>query len=211
MPITDCFDAHYEQYEAWFDDNYNVYLSELKAVAHFVPKNKEGLEVGVGSGRFAEPLGIKTGIEPSGKMRAIAEKKGLTVCSGIAESLPFADSSYDFVLMVTTVCFLDDIHQSFREIKRVLKPSGLFIVGFVDKESPLGHAYSIRKDANVFYKDATFYAAAELQSVLKAHGFSQIEMVQTVFGELDKIDEVQAFQEGSGKGGFVVIKAENEK
>jgi len=36
-------------------------------------------------------------------------------------------------------------------------------------------------------------------------------MVQTVFGELDKIDEVQAFQEGSGKGGFVVIKAENEK
>jgi len=33
-------------------------------------------------------------------------KKGIEVVEGIAEDLPFDDESFDFVLMITTICFL---------------------------------------------------------------------------------------------------------
>ena len=47
-----------------------------------------------------------------------------------AESLPFADSQFDFVLMFTTICFLDDIETAFNEVYRVLKSGGSLIIGF---------------------------------------------------------------------------------
>jgi hypothetical protein len=41
--------------------------------------------------------------------------------------------------------------------------------------------------------------------LLEENGFSDIEIVQTVFGELHKIHTVQKFKEGYGEGGFVVL------
>lgn len=211
MPKIGSFEENHMKYEAWFENNSYVYLSELEAVRHFIPDGKEGLEIGIGSGRFAGPLGIKTGIEPSAKMRAIAEGRGLKVYGGVAESLPCADSSYDYVLMVTTICFLDDVNKSFLEVKRVLKKSGLFIIGFVDKSSPLGQVYEMHKEKNVFYREAKFYSVDDILSFLNANDFAQIEIVQTVFGELTKIAEIQTYKEGHGEGGFVVLKAVNNK
>ncbi len=119
MPKTKCFDEYYERYEQWFDDNRYTYLSELEAVRHFVPKRGKGIEIGIGSGKFAEPLGIKIGIEPSLNMRKLAEKKGIQTVEGVAEALPMNDSTFNYVLMVTTICFVDDIRQSFREARRI--------------------------------------------------------------------------------------------
>ena len=68
MARTAPFDNYYELYEKWFEDNRFTYLSELKAVRHFIPTDKKGIEIGSGSGRFALPLEIKIGIEPSLKM-----------------------------------------------------------------------------------------------------------------------------------------------
>lgn len=154
-----------------------MYQSELKAVKHFIPQNRKGLEIGIGSGRFARPLGIKTGIEPSKKMRELARNRGLEVYDGVAESLPFADMSYDFTLMVTTICFLDNVKKSFQEVKRVLKKDGIFIIGFIDKESPLGQKYLKNKDKNVFYKNAIFYSAREVLSLLQNSGFTNTEII----------------------------------
>ena len=58
-------------------------------------------------------------------MGKIANKKGVNVIEGVAESLPFTDSQFDFVLMVTTICFLEDIETAFNEANRVLKSGGL--------------------------------------------------------------------------------------
>ncbi len=109
-----------------------------------------GLEVGVGSGKFAVPLGIKIGVEPAEKMAVKAEKQGIRVFRDVAEELPFSDSEFDFVLMVTTICFVEDILKSFREAFRVLKPRGCIIVGFVDKESELGKQNLDRRDTSFF-------------------------------------------------------------
>ena len=65
--------------------------------------------------RFAAPLGIRLGVDPSLEMSRIAQKRGIDVVHGRAEDLPFDDTSMDFVLMVTTLCFLDDVEQAFAE------------------------------------------------------------------------------------------------
>jgi ubiquinone/menaquinone biosynthesis C-methylase UbiE len=112
------------------------------------------LEVGVGSGKFALPLGIKTGVDPAGEMLKKAASAEIKVFRGVAESLPFADQSFDFVLMVTTICFVDNLVQSFMEAFRVLKDTGFIVVGFVDKDSNLGRQYLERKEKSKFYRRA---------------------------------------------------------
>lgn len=207
MARTAPFDRHAEQYEEWFSRNPYVYRSELKAVAHFIPPDGEGLEIGVGSGKFAEPLGVRYGVEPSGRMRKLAESRGIRVLDGVAENLPFPDERFDYALMVTTICFVDDPAGSIREAARVLKDDGVFVIGLVDKDSPLGRLYQQRKEQNLFYRDATFYSATEVIELLEQNGFERPRTIQTVFGRLETIRSVQDFESGYGKGGFVVVRA----
>ena len=207
MSRTGPFDAHFNAYEEWFSRNPYVYRSELKALAHFIPAEGEGLEIGVGSGRFAEPLGIRVGVEPSREMRRLARCRGIRVFNAVAEKLPFPEGRFNFALMVTTICFVDDIEKSFREARRVLSNHGSFIIGFVDRDSTLGRIYEQRKEQNLFYRDATFYGCAEVISLLQRSGFEPPQVIQTVFGRLEEIHNVQDFCAGYGEGGFVVIRA----
>jgi SAM-dependent methyltransferase len=109
--------------------------------------------------------------------------------------------------MVTTICFLDDVQASFNEVNRILKPRGYFIIGFVDKESSLGKKYSLKKEKSDFYRIATFYSTQEVIDLLEKSGFISYKTVQTIFGDLGDISTVQDFEDGHGKGSFVVIKA----
>jgi ubiquinone/menaquinone biosynthesis C-methylase UbiE len=129
------------------------------------------------------------------------------VVKGVAEALPFHDDEFDTVLMVTTVCFLDDIDRAFQEAFRVLKPEGNFIIGFVDRNSPIGMAYEKRKSESLFYKEATFYSVDDLLKHLKQAGFSMFNFSQTLFGPLDAMHEPDQAKKGYGEGSFVVIKA----
>jgi len=204
---TKVFDENRKRYEDWFEENEYVFLSELNALKLAVPKNMRGVEIGIGTGLFAEKLGIDEGIEPSFEMRGTAIKKGLKVIDAVAEKLPYENDSKDFALMVTTVCFVDDVLTSFKEVNRILKTDGSLIIGFVDKDSPIGKDYLMNKEKSVFYKDATFFSTDELFKLLKESGFEILKTYQTVFGKLDEINEVEKTIEGYGKGSFVVIKA----
>jgi len=208
MPKIEPFEKYRNEYESWFKKNYFVYLSELEAVKHFIAPKRFGVEIGVGSGLFAEPLGIQEGVEPSSMMAKKAKERGITVYSGVAEHLPLEKEFYDFSLMVTTICFVDDVELSFKEIYRILKPQGVIIVAFVDKNSPIGQVYLKHKHENKFYKEATFFSTEEVLSILKKTGFQNFQIVQTVFGLSSDIREVQSYKSGYGQGSFVVIKAE---
>ena len=207
MARTEPFDKYLNEYEEWFIEHRFVYESELEAVRHFIPKNKKGIEIGIGTGRFALPFGITEGVEPSASMRKFAVQKGLTVYEGTAEEIPLPNESYDFALMVTTICFVDDIGKAFKEVKRILKLGGSFIIGLVDKKSNLGKVYEKMKEQNKFYRIATFYSVDEVKDYLGSNGFKDIEIIQTVFGELSNIKSIQHFKKGYGEGGFVVICA----
>ena len=207
MAKTFPFDTHLDDYEQWFIDNHYVFLSELAAIQRLIPLSGTGMEVGIGSGIFAEPLGIKEGVEPSPAMRTKAGERGILPVDGIAEALPYPDKSFDFVLMVTTICFVDDLEKSFIEAGRVLKDNGDLIIGFVDRESPLGNIYLRHKNENIFYRDAVFWSTDEVNGLLKETGFKNDLILQTIFGSLDSIREVQEPEKGYGKGSFVVIRA----
>ncbi len=203
MPKTAPFETHSDRYDQWFDANRDVYLAELEAVRQLMPSHAaNGLEVGVGSGKFAAPLGIQTGVEPAEEMAVRAEKLGIRVYRNVAEALPFADAAFDFVLMVTTICFVDDIRLSFQEAFRVIQPGGCILVGFVDRESELGRRYMERRDESLFYKDATFFSSQEVYDDLTQAGFEDLTARQTLITGEPK-EKIEA---GFGKGAFVVLK-----
>jgi len=208
MERVEPFERYTKEYEEWFERNKFAYLSEIEAIKSQLPKTGSGIEIGAGSGRFAAPLGIKFGIEPSKKMGEIARQRGIEVITGVAESLPFDDSFFDYALMVTTICFLNDVEAAFREAYRVIKADGCLVVGFVDKDSPLGKIYLRHKEESLFYKVANFYSVKEVIAYLKKTGFRNFSFTQTIFNSLAEIKDVEPIKDGYGEGSFVVIKAE---
>ena len=59
------FDTHTLQYDAWFERHRAAYESEVAALRALATGGDRWLEVGVGTGRFAVPLGVGYGVEPS--------------------------------------------------------------------------------------------------------------------------------------------------
>ncbi|MGC9450611.1 MAG: class I SAM-dependent methyltransferase [Oceanipulchritudo sp.] len=200
------FEEHSMEYERWFEKNRMAYLSEVAAVRALLGQRGRGLEVGIGSGRFALPLGIREGVEPSAAMRELAVKRGLRAVAGTAEELPFADAQFDQVLMVTTICFLENVEAGLREALRVLRDGGEIIIGFVDRRSPIGKVYEAEKESSMFYRHARFFSLDEVVSRLKAAGFSQFEFTQTLFHPLAGIRKMEPVKRGHGEGSFVVVK-----
>jgi ubiquinone/menaquinone biosynthesis C-methylase UbiE len=79
---ADVFDLFAEEYDRWFDSpiGSELFNLELEAVK-LITKDLEHhfLEVGIGSGRFAEKLEIDIGIDPSFRVLEIARRHGSQV------------------------------------------------------------------------------------------------------------------------------------
>ncbi|MBN1850513.1 MAG: class I SAM-dependent methyltransferase [Deltaproteobacteria bacterium] len=202
MPKIGPFERYSDAYDEWFQKNAEKYEVELEVIRGLLPPYEvKGVEVGVGSGKFAGPLGITIGVEPSRKMALKSKKLGIHVVQGVSENLPFSAGEFDCVLMVTTICFVDDIIKTFDEAYRILRISGCIIVGFVDKESELGKHYSTKREQSKFYKAATFFSAEEVLEILKKAGFRIEKIRQTLIpGDLQN-----TILDGFGKGAFTVI------
>ncbi len=199
------FYKHVSRYEQWFADNQWVYRAELEAVRQLLPDEGPGIDIGVGTGRFAGPLGISIGVEPSEQMAEVAKERGIKVLDGVAESLPVMDSAFRFALMVTTICFVQDTSTALSEAYRILTPGGRCLVGLVDRESPLGQKYNKHKDESVFYKNAVFYSVEEVVGLMSKAGFTDFSYRQTIHTSLSEITEHEPVVPGYGEGSFVVI------
>ncbi|MBN2297984.1 MAG: class I SAM-dependent methyltransferase [Deltaproteobacteria bacterium] len=211
MVKSAAFEKYTLEYEQWFEKNRMVYEAELRAVRALIPQGRSGMEIGVGTGRFAVPLGIKVGVEPSRSMRSLALKQGIKALGGAAENLPFKDSTFTHVLMVTTICFLDDVNKAFCEAHRVLSEGGCLIIGFVDSSSPVGQEYLKNKNSSVFYREATFYSADEVIAIMKKTGFHDFESRQTIFSDLPEITGKEVVKTGYGQGSFIVIRGKKKE
>lgn len=207
MPKSEPFETHTDRYEGWFEQHDDAYQSELAALERLVPATGRGIEIGVGSARFAAPLGVGVGIDPAEAMLERARERGVSVVRGVAEHLPFEDDTFDTALIVTTICFVDDIARTLAEADRILSQSGQLVIGYIDKDSPVGRIYQEKKEENPFYREATFVSTEELLAELDAAGFTDFEFVQTIYHWIDEVDGIEPIEEGYGDGSFVGIKA----
>jgi ubiquinone/menaquinone biosynthesis C-methylase UbiE len=199
------FDKYYKKFDAWYDKNRFVFLSEVRVLKKALPKRGEGLEIGVGTGRFASSLGIKNGIDPSLNMLKVAKRRGVNVRLGKGEKVSFKDESFDYVAIIITLCFVRDVNKVISEARRVLRPKGKIIIAIVDRESFLGVYYRNKK--SIFYKKAKFFSVGEVKMILSRIGFKKFSFYQTLSKLPQDLTSVEAPKEGYGRGGFVVISA----
>lgn len=98
------------------------------------------LDVGCGPGLMLEEMagvvgsrGSAVGIDPSEAMLALARGRlskvpTASVQVGTAEELPFADSSFDAVVLSQVLLYVEDVSKALKEVYRVLKPGGRVVI-----------------------------------------------------------------------------------
>lgn len=188
-------------YDRWFEGHPVLFESELAAIRHVLPHFEKGLEIGVGTGRFAAALGIQFGLEPLDAFAEIARSRGIEVVNGFAENLPHDDGSFDLALMVTVDCFLDDLPNTFAEAYRILQPGGSLLVAFLDKNGAFAKMYM--QSGKPAYQSAHFHGPEEIARWMSNAGFSDLRFAQTLLE--DNSSEPEAPKAGYGQGSFVVV------
>jgi ubiquinone/menaquinone biosynthesis C-methylase UbiE len=203
--MSNIFDKNSKRYDNWYDINQFAYLSELELLKKIVPKEKRGLEVGVGTGRFAKELGTEFGIDFSLGVLKIAKKRKIKCILARGEELPFKDNFFDYLTIIITICFTEFPAKILAEAKRVLKESGEIVVAIIDRNSFLGKFYQEKK--SIFYREATFFSISEISELLKTKGFNNLSFYQTLFNFPSKLEKPNKSKKGFKEGGFVAVKA----
>lgn len=97
----------------------------------------EVLELGIGTGlnlpHYPKAVTQLHAIDPANPLPRIVTKRSTSQSFPIriqhvtAESLPYDDRSFDFAVSTWTLCTIPDPVKALREVRRVLKPDGMFL------------------------------------------------------------------------------------
>ena len=147
------------------------------------------LDLGCGDGQLTERLAkscaIVTGVDADSRMVEAAESRGIQAHHAMAESLPFADASFDAVFSNAALHWVRDQDAMMVEVKRVLKPGGRFVaemgghgniaairVALMAVLARHGHADA--EEGENYYPTPEAYAAR-----LQRHGFN-VEQISLI-------------------------------
>lgn len=185
MSSPNPFDANASAYDAWYDQNPVLYELELSAIGELLPPPDQGrrLEIGVGSGRFAGPLGFTDGIDPGQNLLQMAASAGLTVRQGVAEQLPYADDSFTVVGIFTALEFFSDPAAALAQVRRVLTSDGVLVLAWLNRASTVGQQLADTRAEDLYYAGANFYSPDEIVDLLAANGFQEVDSRQIQVGE----------------------------
>ncbi|MDO9324976.1 MAG: methyltransferase domain-containing protein [Methanoregula sp.] len=181
-PAVQHFDTYADEYDRWFDSNPDIYGEQLAVLRSILPNQGRGLEIGVGSARFAAPLGIEFGLDPSVPLLSLAYSRGIEPVKGIGEFLPFRSGIFDYVLMMTVICFMEDIALPFREAYRVLRPGGTLVIGFMETGGEPALKERKRSAPGRFLRYAVFRSTQEVMTNLATERFSGICLKSNLHG-----------------------------
>ncbi|OGO20487.1 MAG: hypothetical protein A2144_03095 [Chloroflexi bacterium RBG_16_50_9] len=179
------FNARADEYDAWYDNEPGKTISAmevecLQPLLHCYPRPY--LEVGVGSGRFAQALRIEYGAESAPALAQMASARGIKVSEVSAEALPFPDEMFGGILMAFTLCFLDNPRKALEEAWRVLQPGGGLVLGLIFRDSPWGKFYAAKgRKGHPIYRQAKFSSKEEIDSLLQTCGFKVVDFCSTLF------------------------------
>lgn len=119
--VADGYDVRYRNY------NYAEIKEGLSAFLGLEPLDAI-LEVGCGTGYWLRAIAGRAkrvaGVDLSAEMIARAKDSGATLARARAESLPWADASFDRVFVLNALHHFQNRDAFFAEARRVLKPGG---------------------------------------------------------------------------------------
>lgn len=152
---------------------------------------RDVLDVGCGDGELALALADNganvIGIDSSSAMieaariRARRHEMNITFEIARAEHLPFPAERFDVVAAVTILCFEQNAEAVFKEVSRVLRPGGLFVIGELGKWSTWALQRRVRAlMGSKLWRYGRFRTARELSYLAKKAGLR----VQTVRGAI---------------------------
>jgi ubiquinone/menaquinone biosynthesis C-methylase UbiE len=202
--IVDHFARTVDSYDGWYDTHPALYRTELAALRKAVPRRGRGLEIGVGTGRFASALSVLYGLDPAAAMLRLAKGRGLRVVQGVGEALPFKADSFDLALIVFVIEFVDDVGRFLAEAARVLRRQGRLVVGFIDKDSAWGRHFRRTSGARHHFHPPS---PQELIGAIESAGLAYEASWQTLFGPPPDLRRAERPRAGFGRGGFVVVRA----
>jgi ubiquinone/menaquinone biosynthesis C-methylase UbiE len=208
-PNVDVFDKDWKKYDSWYDDNHAVFQSELRAISKVIPAGY-GLEIGAGTGRFSSFFQLPVGIDPAFSALRLCKERNISAAQAVGEELPFKDRSFHFVLIVATLCFVDDPMLVLAETHRVLKEEGTLICAILNRSSPWGRSLQHRASQSLFIRTARFYESREILHFLRHSNFRVVSAIQTLFLTPEEVEESEEPQQGNDRGGFVVFEAIKE-
>ena len=142
----------------------------------------DALDIGCGGGANISRMlklcsrGRVCGVDLSPESVAFARKKNrhalgrrCAIEQGSADLLPYADASFDIVTAFETIYFWPDLNGAFRQIDRVLKDGGLFMV-CNEASNPNNTFWTNRIEG------MTVHSAEEIGHVLTNTGFDDISI-----------------------------------
>ncbi len=207
VTVFHIFNVLAERYDKWYDRNWITALNELRLVKSMIPSEKRiCVEVGGGTGFFASRLGC-INIDPAERVLVISKRRGVDSVQGVGELLPIRHNSVDVVLVVVTLCFVDEPLILLTESRRVLRDSGILIACIVPRDSPWGIYYAARKDRSPFYRYARFYTLLETKKMLRDTGFVIIDEKAVLSYKPWERPRHESPTKPTQRHGFVCIKA----
>jgi SAM-dependent methyltransferase len=118
----------------WFVGRRAILESFLKAISEKIRNPQSAiriLDVGCGTGANLEMLsqfGTAEGVDVSDDALEFCRQKGLSAQKGLAETLPFADETFDLTTALDVVEHLDDDIGGLKEMHRVTKKGGYSLI-----------------------------------------------------------------------------------
>jgi ubiquinone/menaquinone biosynthesis C-methylase UbiE len=202
--MKDPFDAVSYEYDKWYQDHPMILALERKTIG-CMNLAGNGLDVGCGTGALS-PSGTSC-LDPSLPMLRKAKMRGFECVMGVAESLPFRDQSFDFVVMTTTLCFLEDPYSAIVESKRVLKTGGCLVICIIPRHSTWGVHYSRKGEMrHVIYRHAKLLTVEEIKLMMEKASFELDQVASCLHPPPGASLDHDTVQLGDDKGGFVCLR-----
>jgi len=201
------FSDGYREYDEWYDRHPGLFNAEIDAL-NCGSLSGLGIEIGVGTGRFASHLHADCGLDPAFNALCLARRRSIKVVQAVGEQVPFRNETFHFALIVLTLSFVDNPGLVLAETRRILRPGGILALAVIDRDSVWGRRTMEKSSQSRFLKYARLFTAGEARELLLKTGWEIISARQTLFRAPENTASAEMARDGYGKGGFVVFRAQ---